>query len=209
MWQKHCLGKLGKRVSILPYGPLSISPAAGVLNYGQGLFEGLKAFRLADGSAVLFRPQENAVRFARGAERLCIPPVSEQGFVEVMKEIVRRNSDYLPPFGMGSLYLRPCLWGTGEILGMAEAPEYTFVVYASPVGSYFKGGEIIPVKFEVCEAFHRSATRGIGSTKFIGNYAPTLLSTAQAKQRGFAGSIYLDAIHEKYVEEAGVANFFV
>lgn len=192
----------------LPYGPLSIYPAAGVLNYGQGIFEGLKAFRTSNGSVALFRPQENAIRFARGAERLCIPPVPEKKFIEVMMEIVRHNIDYLPPVGLGSLYLRPCLWGIGEILGVAEAPEYAFVVYASPVGNYFKGGEIIPVKFEVCDTFHRSATRGIGSTKFIGNYAPTLLSAVDAKKRGFAGNIYLDAVQEKYVEEAGVANFF-
>lgn len=192
----------------VPYGPLSLSPAAGVLNYGQGIFEGLKAFRTVKGDVALFRPQENAIRFARGARRLCIPPVSEPHFIEVMKGIVQHNLDYLPPAGKGSLYLRPCLWGTGEILGMAAAPEYTFLVYVSPVGNYFKAGEITPVKFAVCETFHRSATRGVGSTKFIGNYAPTLLSSGQAKSNGFAGSIYLDATHEKYIEEAGVANFF-
>jgi len=192
----------------VPFGPIPISPAAGVLNYGQGILEGLKAFRNARGGIALFRPQENAIRFSRGAARLCIPPVSVEHFVEVMVELVRHNRDYVPPFGKGSLYLRPCLWGTGEILGMAPAPEYTFAAFGSPVGNYFKGGDIAPVKFEVCDTFHRSAARGIGSTKYIGNYAPTLLPTAQAKERGFAGSIYLDAIHEKYVEEAGVANFF-
>lgn len=197
-----------ERGEFVPYGPISLSPAAGVLNYGQGILEGLKAFRTINGDAVVFRPQENAVRFAHGAERLCIPPVSEERFVEVMIEIVRQNLDYLPPVGLGSLYLRPCLWGTGEILGMAAAPEYTFAVYVSPVGNYFKSGGITPVKFAVCDTFHRSAARGVGSIKYIGNYAPTLLSTIQAKSQGFAGNIYLDAIHEKYVEEAGVANFF-
>lgn len=194
--------------AFVPYGPISLSPAAGVLNYGQGIFEGLKAFRTCRDEIVLFRPRENAFRFARGAERLCMPPVPEQYFMDVMVELVRQNRDYVPPFGLGALYLRPCLWGTGEILGVGAAPEYSFVVYVSPVGNYFKGGEISPVKFEVCETFHRSATRGIGSIKFIGNYAPTLLPTVAAKMRGFAGNIYLDAAHEKYIEEAGVANFF-
>lgn len=192
----------------LPFGPIGISPAAGVLNYGQGILEGLKAFRTANDDIVLFRPQENAARFARGAERLCMPPVPQEQFVQVMQEIVRQNREYVPPFGKGSLYIRPCLWGTGEILGVAAAPEYCFAVYVSPVGNYFKSGEMTPVKFEVCDTFHRSAARGVGSTKYIGNYAPTLLPTREAKNRGFAGSIFLDAVHEKYVEEAGVANFF-
>jgi branched-chain amino acid aminotransferase len=192
----------------VPFGPLTISPAAGVLNYGQGVLEGLKAFRTINDEIVLFRPQENAIRFARGAKRLSIPPVKEQQFVEVMLELVRQNRDYVPPFGLGSLYIRPCIWGTGEVLGVAAAPEYTFVTYVSPVGNYFKGGEISPVKFEVCDSFHRSSTKGIGSTKYIGNYAPTILPTETAKQRGFAGSIYLDAVHDQYIEEAGIANFF-
>ena len=192
----------------VPYGPISISPAAGVLNYGQGILEGLKAFRTSGGDVVLFRPEENAIRFARGAQRLCIPPIPAEHFVEVMIEIVRQNLDYVPPTGLGSLYLRPCLWGTGEILGVAPAPEYCFAVYVSPVGNYFKSGDIAPVKFTVCETFHRSAARGIGGIKFIGNYAPTLLHSLQAKELGFAGTIFLDAVHEKYVEEAGMANFF-
>ncbi len=191
----------------VPFGPISISPAAGVLNYGQGIIEGLKAFRTSGGDVVLFRPEENAVRFARGAQRLCIPPIPIPHFVEVMIEIVRQNIEYVPPVGLGSLYLRPCLWGTGEILGVAPAPEYCFSVYVSPVGNYFRSGAA-PVKFIVCETFHRSATRGIGGVKFIGNYAPTVLHSQQAKESGFAGTIFLDARHEKYVEEAGVANFF-
>lgn len=205
---KTTAGQPWGKGEFVPYGPLSISPAAGVLNYGQGILEGLKAFRMQDGRIALFRPQENAIRFARGAQRLCIPPVAVEQFVEVMQELVRQNQDYVPPCGLGSLYLRPCLWGTGEVLGMAAAPEYSFVTYVSPVGNYFKSGKIVPVKFEVCDTFHRSAMRGIGSTKYIGNYAPTLLPTMQARQRGFAGNLYLDAVHEKYVEEAGVANFF-
>ncbi|MBS0352274.1 MAG: branched-chain amino acid aminotransferase [Proteobacteria bacterium] len=192
----------------VPYGPITISPAAGVLNYGQGIFEGLKAFRNVNDEVVLFRPQENAIRFARSAERICMPPVPEEFFVDVMKQIVRENIEYIPPLSAGSLYLRPCLWGTGEVLGIGMAPEYTFIVYVSPVGNYFKGGAITPVKFMVCEDFHRSAAKGVGNVKFIGNYAPSLKSIYHAKKLGFAGSLYLDAVHEKYVEEAGVANFF-
>lgn len=192
----------------VPYGPFSLSPAAGVLNYGQGLIEGIKASRTQDGRICLFRPDQNALRFALGAERLAMPPLPPDRFVEIMVEMVRRNQEYVPPVGLGSLYIRPCLWGTGPILGMGAAPEYTFSVYASPVGHYFKKGGIVPVKFEVCETFHRSAAKGMGGTKYIGNYAPTILPTAEAKQRGFSGHIYLDAVHETYIEEAGIANFF-
>ncbi len=194
--------------SFLPFGPISMSPAAVVLNYGQGLIEGLKAHRLWNGQIVLFRPEENAIRFVEGAERLCIPPVSEEYFLEIMHELVRRNEELVPPSGLGSLYIRPCLWGTSPILGIAPATEYIFVVYCSPVGNYFKGGDIMPVKFEVCNSYHRSAPLGVGHTKFIGNYAPTLLPAAQAKEQGFAGNIYLDAVHHQYVEEAGIANVF-
>jgi branched-chain amino acid aminotransferase len=192
----------------VPFGPISISPAAGVLNYGQGLFEGLKAFYRPDGEVVLFRPQENAIRFRRGAERLCIPPVPVEYFIKIVKEIVRRNREYIPPFDAGSLYIRPCLWGTGEILGLGPAPEYCFSVFVSPVGSYFKDGKIEPIKLEVCDTFHRSAALGIGGTKFIGNYAPTLLPITDAKNRGFASCIFLDTVHHTYLEETGVANFF-
>ncbi len=192
----------------VPFGPISISPAAGVLNYGQGIFEGLKALRHLDGKLVLFRPYENAARFARGAQRLCIPPVPIDYFVNIIKELVRQNQEYVPPFGAGTLYIRPCLWGTGEILGLGPAPEYCFSVFVSPVGSYFKSGKIEPIKLEVCETFHRSAAMGVGGTKFIGNYAPTLLPIAEAKNRGFASCIFLDTVHNAYLEETGVANFF-
>ncbi len=208
MYMARTASELWPQGEYLPYGPIGFWPAAGVLNYGQGILEGLKAYRTKSGQIVLFRPIENAKRFAISAERLSMPPVPIQHFLEVMIEIVRQNREYVPPIGLGSLYIRPCLWGTGAILGMAPAPEYSFVVYTSPVGNYFKAGAIEPVKFQVCEDFHRSAPKGIGSAKFAGNYAPTLSSTIQAKKLGYAGNIYLDAVHEQYVEEAGVANFF-
>lgn len=196
------------RGSFIPFGPINISPAAGVLNYGQGLFEGLKAFRHEDDKIVLFRPVENAARFAKGAQRLCIPPVPVDYFVNIIKELVRQNRDYVPPAKVGSLYIRPCLWGTGEILGLGPAPEYCFSAFVSPVGSYFKSGKIEPIKLEVCNNFHRSASMGVGNIKFIGNYAPTLLPIAEAKSRGFASCIFLDTVHNNYIEETGVANFF-
>lgn len=192
----------------IPYGPISLSPAAGVLNYGQGVYEGLKAHRTPDGRIILFRPEKNAERFQQGAKRLCMPPISIKQFINTVVQIVQENREYVPPLGMGSLYVRPCLWGSGAVLGMAAAPEYSFVVYASPVGNYFGGGKIVPVKFLVSEAYNRSVRKGTGNIKCIGNYAATLLPTSLAKGEGYMGTIFLDAIEETYIEEAGVANFF-
>ncbi|MBN2693531.1 branched-chain amino acid aminotransferase [bacterium] len=191
----------------LPYGDIKISPAAGVLNYGQGLFEGLKAYRTKEGKITLFRPIENAKRMAAGARRLCMPEFPEEKFLEVMIEIIKRNIDYLPPYKKGSLYLRPCLWGTGARLGVAPAPEYTFIVYASPVGPYFKEG-FKPIKLKITTDFHRAAPRGTGNVKAIGNYAGGMLPAKKAKSDGFSEVIYLDAKKDLYIEEVGAANFF-
>lgn len=190
-----------------PFGNISISPAAGVLNYGQGLFEGMKCQRARDGRLLLFRPLENGKRMAEGARRLCMREYPPDRFATAVRETVRRNADYVPPHGKGSLYIRPCLWGTGAILGVAPAPEYTFVVYVSPVGAYFKTG-FKPGKFVITREFHRAAPRGTGNVKSIGNYAGTMYPGKKAKSQGFNDCIYLDAREDKYVEEVGSANFF-
>jgi branched-chain amino acid aminotransferase len=127
--------------------------------------------------------------------------------VEVVKNVVEKNKDYVPPYGKGSLYIRPCLWGSGAILGVAPAPEYTFLVYVSPVGPYFKTG-FKPIKLEITRDYHRAAGKGTGSIKFIGNYAGGILSAKKTKAKGFNECIYLDAKEEKYIEEVGTANFF-
>jgi len=192
----------------LPFGDFQISPAAGVLNYGQGIFEGMKANRTQNGDIVLFRPLANAERFAEGAERLCMPIVPTELFIGAIKKLVQINSEFVPPYKKGSLYIRPCLWGTGAILGISPAPEYTFLVYTSPVGPYYKGGTLTPIRVLICDAYHRSATKGTGNIKYIGNYAGTLPFLQKAKAEGFSGCIYLDAAQSKYIEEVGSANFF-
>ncbi|MEI6564549.1 MAG: branched-chain amino acid aminotransferase [bacterium] len=191
----------------LPYGNISISPAAGVLNYGQGLFEGLKAMRTKTGKLVLFRPSENGKRLAEGARRVCIPEFPVEKFVDAVSELVRKNIDYVPPYGKGSLYIRPCLYGSGPVLGVSPAPEFTFLTYASPVGQYFKAG-FMPIKLEITHEFHRAAPKGTGGIKFIGNYAGVMLPAKKTKAKGFNECIYLDAREEKYIEEVGAANFF-
>ena len=189
------------------FADLSMSPAAGVLNYGQGLFEGMKAQHAADGSIVLFRPDLNASRMQRGARRLGIPPVPEEMFLDAVHAAVRENSRWVPPMGKGALYIRPLLLGSGAVLGVAPAPEYTFLVYVSPVGPYFKGG-IKPISLKVSDEFHRAAPGGSGGVKAIGNYAPGMIPSKMAKGEGYAEVIYLDAVHHRYVEEVGAANFF-
>ena len=117
---------------LVPYGDIKISPASGVLNYGQGVFEGIKAFRSSKDRIVFFRLDRNAIRFYRSCKRLCIPPISIEMFMEAVEEVVRDNADYVPPNGKGSMYIRPVAWGTGPVLGVKPAPSYTFLVFVSP-----------------------------------------------------------------------------
>ncbi|KAJ6379005.1 hypothetical protein OIU78_029094 [Salix suchowensis] len=119
------------------FGNIELSPSAGVLNYGQGLFEGLKAYRKEDGNLLLFRPEENAMRMIMGAERMCMPSPTVEQFVDAVKATVLANKRWVPPPGKGSLYIRPLLMGSGAVLGLAPSPEYTFLIYVSPVGKLF------------------------------------------------------------------------
>ncbi len=208
MFMAHCqLDGEWESQGIVPFGDIKISPAAGVLNYGQGLFEGMKAYRCEDGRVLLFRPTENAFRAAAGCRRLCMPEVSEELFMEAIHKVVKDNSDYLPKPGKGALYIRPVVWGTGPILGVSPAPSYTFCVFVSPVGPYFKTG-FRPIRLLVTTDYHRAALKGIGGIKAIGNYSAGMLPAKGAKAQGYAEVIYLDSVRERYVEEVGAANFF-
>ncbi|KAI3685846.1 hypothetical protein L6452_35107 [Arctium lappa] len=190
------------------YGNVELSPAAGVLNYGQGLFEGTKAFRGDDGRVFLFRPDQNGIRMQIGAERMCMQSPSVQQFVDAVKQTALANRRWIPPPGKGSLYIRPLLIGTGPILGLSPAPEYTFLVYASPVGNYFKNG-MAPLNLYVDNEFHRTTRGGAGGVKSITNYAPVLKAISRAKEQGFSDVVYLDSVHKKYIEEASSCNIFL
>jgi len=192
---------------IIPYGPIQMSPAAGVLNYGQGLFEGMKVFRTSKDRIVFFRPEENARRMQRGADRLKIPPVPESIFIDAVEQVVAANKKFIPPVGRGALYIRPLLMGSGPILGVAPAPSYTFLVYVTPVGPYFKGG-VQAIDLLISEHHHRAAPGGSGGVKAIGNYAPGMKPSKEAKAQGYAEIIYLDAETHTYIEEVGAANYF-
>lgn len=193
--------------NLVPFGNIELSPAAGVLNYGQGIFEGTKAFRTENDRIVLFRPDMNAQRMIQSAERLCIPPIPVETFLDAVEQTVRDNADYIPPSDKGSLYVRPIVWGTGPVLGVHEAPSYTFVVFVSPVGPYFRGG--IPcLHIKVTRFYHRAAQKGTGAAKAIGNYAASLYPLKLAKERGFNEVMYLNSQNEELVDELGAANVF-
>ena len=175
---------------------------AACLHYGQECFEGIKAFRQKDGKIAIFRPDENAKRMYRTAERCVMPPV-----IDCCKAIVKKNAEYVPPFGTGgSMYLRPLLIGTGPQIGVAPAKEYTFMIMVMPVGAYYKGG-IKPVRAVIFDDWDRAAPHGMGDVKVGGNYAAGIFAHEKAKKEGWPVELYLDAKTHKYVEEFATSNF--
>lgn len=186
---------------------IKISAFSTCLHYGQEAFEGLKAYRRKDGKIQLFRPVDNALRLQRSCERLLMPKVSIEKFIDACEKVVKANADLVPPYGTGAtLYLRPFVIGVGDNLGVRAAKEYIFSVICSPVGSYFKGG-LAPNKFMITEN-DRAAPNGTGSYKVGGNYAASLWSHHIAKQNGYADCIYLDPSTHTKIDEVGAANFF-
>ena len=209
-WNVRCYYRNGKwgELEFTQSEEITMHMAATCLHYGQAGFEGMKAFRGVDGKIRLFRPYENAKRKLRTAEGIMMAPVPEDLFVKACVEVVKRNERFVPPAGSGaSLYLRPLLIGTGAEVGVKPADEYLFMVFVGPVGPYFKAG-FKPVKFQIVEDFDRAAPLGTGTFKVGGNYAASLKSGQRAHDEGFSNCIYLDAIHKKYIDEAGAANFF-
>ena len=182
--------------------------AATCLHYGQAAFEGLKAYRGKDGKVRLFRWEENWKRLQLSAETIMMEPVPEELFKEACMKVIQLNSDYIPPYGTGgSLYLRPFLLGSGAKVGVSPADEYLFVVFATPVGPYFKEG-FKPVRMQIVKDFDRAAPLGTGHAKVGGNYAASLKAGQRAHKEGFAASIFADAKTKLYIDEAGPANFF-
>lgn len=188
------------------YFPMHISAAC--LHYGLELFDGLKAFRGVDGCIRIFRPDENAARVQASARKLCLPEPTTEMLINAFTEVVRRNADYVPPYGTGaSLYLRPLLIGTNPVLGVKAATEAMLIVFASPVGDYFKGG-LRSISVVIDRDQDRAAPRGTGDVKVGGNYASSILSGARAHEKGYSNVLYLDTRERKYIEEFGAANFF-
>ncbi|MFD9896581.1 branched-chain amino acid aminotransferase [Mesorhizobium sp. UC22_110] len=185
--------------------PFSIDPAAAVLHYAQEIFEGMKAYRTPDGLA-LFRPEENARRLNLSAERMAMPSIPEDLFIEAVETLVRTDAAWVPE-GDGSLYLRPFMFASEAFLGVRPATEYIFCVIASPVGAYFKGG-YKAVSVWVSDDYTRAAPGGTGAAKCGGNYAGSLVAQAEAARNGCDQVVFLDAAERRWIEELGGMNVF-
>ena len=193
---------------LIPFGKFEISPASCVLNYGQGIFEGMKALRAKNGEITLFQPEENAKRFNFSARRMLMPEYDVNKFVDAVKSVLKENKEYIPPYDSGgALYIRPILFGYGPILGVHSAEEFKLIIFTVPVGPYFPEG-FKGINLEISKKYSRAAPGGTGSAKTICNYAGTMLPAKESKARGFAQILYLDAVHLEYIEEVGAANFF-
>ena len=184
---------------------ITISECAGVLQYAQTVFEGLKAYTTEDGHVVCFRPDLNAERLEQSAKRLEMPTFPQDRFVDAIVQTVKANIDYVPPYGSGAtLYIRPYMFGTNAVIGVKPAEEYQFRVFTTPVGPYFKGGAK-PITIRVSD-FDRAAPHGTGHIKAGLNYAMSLHAIVDAHNQGFAENVYLDAATRTKIEETGGAN---
>jgi len=190
-----------------PYASIPMDPATNVLHYGQAIFEGLKAYRLPDGSIATFRPEANARRFQRSAARLAMPELPEELFLASIEALVQQDAAYVPDDPEKSLYLRPFMFSTEVGLGVRPANEYLFVLIASPAGAYFSGG-VQPVSVWLSTEYVRAAPGGTGEAKCAGNYAASLVAQAQAAAEGCDQVVWLDATEHRWVEEMGGMNLY-
>ncbi|BDG02095.1 branched-chain amino acid aminotransferase [Anaeromyxobacter oryzae] len=191
---------------VVPYGPISLDPAASALHYGQAIFEGLKAFRHPGGMR-LFRPGAHLARLTRSAERLCIPPVDEALLLDGVKTLLRTDADWLPGGPGTSLYVRPVVFATEAFLGVRPAKAYTLLAFLSPVAGYFSGPPR-PLRIWVERERARAARGGIGGAKAAANYVASLLAAEEAKARGFDQVLWLDGAEHRDLEEIGTMNVF-
>ena len=190
-----------------PRAPLTLDPATAVLHSAQEIFEGLKAYRLADGSMALFRPEQNARRFQRSAKRLAMPELPEDMFLQACKQLVQVDKDWFPPVDGGSIYLRPFMIASEVFLGVKPSAEYLFMVIASSAGNYFKSGAPA-ISIWVSEQYTRAARGGTGAAKCGGNYAASLVAQSEAIREGCDQVVFLDAAEHRWVEELGGMNLF-
>lgn len=192
---------------VQPYGPLSLDPAAAVLHYGQEIFEGIKAYRHADGSVWTFRPEANGARLQRSAHRLALPELPVSEFVESLRQLVAADADWVPSAPETSLYFRPFMIATEAFLGVHAAAKAGYYVIASPAGAYFAKG-VAPVSIWLSTDYARAAKGGTGAAKCGGNYAASLLPQQEAAAQGCSQVAFLDPVEGKYLEELGGMNLF-
>jgi branched-chain amino acid aminotransferase len=193
-----------QRPQIVPYGDMPMSPASLVLHYSQTIFEGLKAYRSAKGGVHIFRPQANLVRMNRSAERMCMPAIPEEVFMDVLTELVRMDKEWIPQDEDGSLYIRPLLYASDAFIGVRTSDTYRFLVFTCPVRGYYT--EAVRVKIET--QFSRAFPGGTGEAKCGGNYAASLYPAKLAHDQGFHQVIWTDGVEHKYIEESGTMNVF-
>ena len=192
---------------IVPYQPIQLDPAAKVFHYGQTIFEGLKAYRTADGRILLFRPDRNFARMNRSNDRLSVPPIDGKLAVEALKQLIAVDQEWIPDEEGTSLYIRPFIIATQPALGVAPSEQYLFMVIMSPVGAYYPEG-VNPVRIFVESHYVRAVAGGVGEAKTAGNYAAGLKAQEGAKEQGYSQVLWLDGVHRRYVEEVGSMNVF-
>jgi branched-chain amino acid aminotransferase len=193
--------------AVVPYAPFQLDPASAVLHYAQEIFEGMKAYRHADGSVWLFRPFQNAERFVVSARRLALPELPPQAFVEAVEALVEADRAWVPSGGETSLYLRPFMFANEVFLGVRAARRVQFCVIASPAGSYFPGG-VQPVHIWLSRDYTRAAPGGTGAAKCGGNYASSLVAQAEAAEHGCSQVLFTDAVERRWVDELGGMNVY-
>jgi branched-chain amino acid aminotransferase len=204
---KYQEGKGWYDACVQPYGPLVLDPTAMCLHYGQEIFEGMKAYRSKDDRIYLFRPDANIKRMNASAERLCMPKIPQELFMDALCTLISLEKEWIPKTRGASLYIRPTMIATEQALGVHPANEYLFFIIVGPVGAYYPQG-FSPTSIYVSEDYVRSVRGGVGDCKAAGNYAASLFASKMAIDKGFTQVLWLDAVERKYVEEVGTSNIF-
>src|SRR5258708_5957583 len=193
-----------KTASIRPYQPLYLAPTLAALHYGQSIFEGIKAYKDREGNPFIFRPYDNFKRFNISAARMRMPEVPEEILIEGMRRLVDLDRDWIPMKNDYSLYIRPFMFATDEVIGVKPSDTYKFMILLSPTGPYYSA----PMRIYVEEHYTRAAPGGIGSAKAAANYGSSMLATSIAKEKGYDQVLWTDAFEHKYVQEIGTMNVF-
>lgn len=193
-----------KNVEIKPYQPLLLNPSIAALHYGQAIFEGIKAYKDRNGEAYIFRPQDNFRRFNISAERMQMPAVPEEIFMDGMRQLIALDKNWIPSKEDHSLYIRPFMFSSDEVIGVRPSDNYKFMIILSPTGPYYSA----PMRIYVEEQYVRASPGGVGYAKAAGNYGAAMYATAQAKKQGYDQVLWMDAIEHKYVQECGTMNVF-
>lgn len=193
-----------KTPEIKPYQPLLMEPSLAAIHYGQAIFEGVKAYKNAEGEAYIFRPQDNFHRFNISAERMQMPTIPEDIFMDGMKMLIQMDTNWIPAQKDHSLYIRPFMFSTDETIGVKPSEKYKFMIILSPTGPYYS----TPMRIYVEEQYVRAVPGGVGYAKAAGNYGAAMFATAEAKKKGYDQVLWTDAFEHKYVQECGTMNVF-